>query len=153
MIKIEKSIVVNAPVETVFAYVADPTREPEYMTGTDEVKDLQRLPDGRYTYTLVSKFLGLHLDSKCEQTEVVPNERIVQTMRGGGMDGTVTERFERLEGNKTRVSHASEGTIHVGPLEKFGESFFTKYLGHSVEMAMEAAKMHIEAAVPASLPG
>lgn len=148
MITIEKSVVIDAPVEKVFAYVVDPAHEPEYMTGTDAVKDIQRLPDGRYTYTTVSTFLGLHVDSKSEQVEVVPNERIVDKSQGGGIDGTVTERFERIEGGKTRVSLVAESTLHAGPLSKFGESFFERYMSHGVEMAMEAAKAHIEAGAP-----
>lgn len=152
MIKIQKSIVAEAPVEQVFAYLNDPARQPEYMTGTDEVKDIQRLPDGRYTYTNVSKFLGLQVDFKCEQIEVVPNERIVEKMHGAGMDGTVTEHLEPLENGKTRVSLIGEMTIHAGPLAKLGESFFAKYFDHSVEMAMEAAKAHIERRIPAATP-
>lgn len=152
MIKTEKSIVIDAPVEKVFAYIVDPARAPEYMTGTDEVKDIKRLPDGRYTYTAVSKFLGMHVDFDDEQVEVVPNERIVEKMHGAGMDSTVTERFERLEDNKTRVSMVGETTLHAGPLAKFGESFFSKYFDHGVEMAMEAAKAHIEVAAPVTSP-
>lgn len=145
MYTLQKSIEVDAPVEQVFAYVQDPTHEPEYETGTDEVKDVQRLPDGRYTYTSVSKFLGLHLDFECQQVEVVPNERIVEQMHGGGMDGTGTMRFERLEEGKTRVRFVSEGRLHAGPLAKFGEAFLVKYMDHGVEMSMQAAKAHIEA--------
>ena len=148
MIKIDKSIVTDAPLETVFAYIVDPVHAPEYTTGGGEVKDIQRLPDGRYTYTFVSKFLGLHSESKCEQVEVVPNERIVERQQGGGMDSDVTERFERLPDGKTRVSLVSETTLHAGPFAKFGEAFLTKYFDHGIEMAMEAAKAHLEVGVP-----
>jgi uncharacterized protein YndB with AHSA1/START domain len=148
MITVEKSIVVDAPVEQVFAYIVDPTHVPEYVPGGGEVKDVQRLPDGRYTYTDVSKFLGLHAESKCEQVEVVPNERIVEKQQGGGMDTTMTERFERLPDGKTRVSLVSETTLHAGPFAKFGETFLAKYFDHGMEMAMEAAKAHIELGIP-----
>ncbi|HZC04855.1 MAG TPA: SRPBCC family protein [Ktedonobacterales bacterium] len=150
MFTVDKSIIVDAPIEQVFAYTVDPVLEPEYMTGTDEVKDIQRLPDGRYTYTAVSKFLGLHMDFKCEQTEVVPNERIVEKMRGAGLDGMSIERLEPLEGGKTRVTIHSEGSLHAGPLAKFGESFMERYMDHGMEMAMHAAKAHIEARTPAA---
>lgn len=152
MIRSEKSIVVDAPVEKVFAYINDPARSPEYMPGANEVKDIQRLPDGRYTYTIVSKFLGLHIESKDEQVEVIPNERIVEKSHGGGIDSSMAMQFERQEGDKTRVHMVSETTIHAGPLEKFGESFFAKYFDHGEEMAMEAAKAHIEAGTPAATP-
>lgn len=151
MITFEKSIEVDAPVERVFAYLLDPAHGPEYFTGANEVKDIQRLPDGRYTYTTVSKFLGLPWEDKTEQTEVIPNERIVQESHGGGVDSVVTERLEPLADDKTRVTVASQTTLHGGPLGKFGESFLEKYMRHGQQMAMEAAKAHIEASIPTSV--
>lgn len=144
MIRIEKSIVIDAPVEQVFAYLVDPAHLPEYLPGTDEVTDIQRLPDGRHTCTIVSTFLGVHIEVKNEQVEVVPNERIVEQSHGGGMAWTATTRFERLEGGKTRASEVDEATLHGGPLGKLGEAFFAKYLDHGMEMAMLAGKAHIE---------
>lgn len=149
MLRFEKSIVIDAPIERVFAYAVDPARQPEYITGTHEIKDIHRLPDGRYTYTSVSKILGLHVDFMCEQVEVVPNERIVEKMRGGGMEGTVIERVERLSDGKTRASFVSETTLHAGALAKFGEAFLTRYMDHGTTMALEALKEHIEAGIPA----
>lgn len=148
MFRFEKSIVIDAPVEQVFAYVVDPAHKPEYQSGITEVKDIQRLPDGRFTYTEVSKFLGLHIDFPCEQVEVVPNERNVEKGHGAGLDDVVTERFEQLPDGKTRVTFVSETTLHAGPLAKFGEAFLAKYIDHGNEMAIQAAKAHIEANVP-----
>ena len=148
MFRFEKRIEVDAPVEQVFAYVVDPTHEPEYESGIAEVKDLQRLSDGRYTYTEVSKFLDLQVEFTCEQVEVVPNERIVAKGQGAGMDNITTFRFERLADGKTRVTLVSENTLHAGPLAKFGEAPFATYFEHSVERAMQAAKARIEVNVP-----
>ncbi len=153
MIRTEKSIVTDAPLEKVFAYVADPAHGPEYMPVFAEVKDLQRLPDGRYTYTLVGKFLGMHFDFKNEQVEVIPNERIVEKGHGAGIDSTTSMRFERLADGKTRVTMVDETTIlGGGPLAKFGEPFLEKYFDRSTELAMEAAKAHIEAGALAGTP-
>ncbi len=150
--KIEKSIVIDAPVEKVFAYFVDPAHAPEYMVGADEVKDIRRLPDGRYTYTIVSKILGFHVDMKDEQFEVIPNEQIVVKMEGAGMDSIMTESVEILGGGKTRASLVAETTFHGGPLAKFGESFLATYMDHGVEMSMEAAKAHIEMGAPVVTP-
>lgn len=149
MFRFEKSIVVDAPVEQVFAYVVDPAHIPEYESGIPEVKDIQRLPDGRSAYTEVSKFLDLQVEFTCEQVEVVPNERIVATGHGAGLDDITTYRLERLADGKTRVSLVSENTLQAGPLEKFGEASFAKYFEHGVEIAMQAAKARIEANNPA----
>lgn len=146
----EKSVEVDAPVEQVFAYLVDPKHAPEYSPGMNEVKDIHRLPDGRSTYTGVARLLGLPVEFKAEQVEVIPNERIVEKSHGAGMDDTTTERFERLEGGKTLVRLISETTLHgAGPLARFGESFLEKYLDHGTEMGIAAAKAHIEAAARA----
>ncbi len=146
MFKTEKSILIDAPIEQVFAYASDPARMPEYAPGTDAVKDIQRLPDGCYTYTSVSKFAGMPVEWKCEQNEVIPNERFVRKGESSVMDFILTFRFERLEGGTTRVSIISENTFHGGPLAMLGEAFFASQVEHSAQQAIEAAKAHIEAA-------
>ena len=80
------------------------------------------------------------------------NSITVHCKNGGGMDGVMTERLEPLEGGKTRVSIAGETTVHAGPLARFGESFLAKYMDHSIEMAMAAAKAHIEEQARAATP-
>ena len=85
------------------------------------------------------------LISRVSKAGVIPNERIVEKSHGAGIDGTVTERLEPLDGNKTRLTILTETTLHAGPLAKFGESFLVKYMDHGIEIALEAAKVHIEA--------
>jgi carbon monoxide dehydrogenase subunit G len=148
MLKFEKSIEIDAPVETVFAYTVDPARTAEFMSGGEEITNVQRLPDGRYTYTVVSKVLTMRVEVKVEQTEVVPNERIVERLQGPGMDATVTERLETLADGNTRVSFVSEGNLHGGPLAKFGEGFLGKFLDRGTTAGLEAVKAHIEASAP-----
>lgn len=152
MIKQEKSIVIDAPVEQVFAYFMDPANAMETETGADEVKDVQQLPNGGHRYTEVYKFLGLRTEMTSEDIEVVPNERVISTFESSLLDGTSTQRFERLEGSKTRVSCVGEATFPGGPLAKLGEPFLEKYFSHSMEMSLEAAKAHIEANALATTP-
>jgi uncharacterized protein YndB with AHSA1/START domain len=148
MIKIEKSIVVEAPVEEVFAYTADPNHLPEYYTEVQEVKDMRRLPDGGYAGILMP------LDLTIESAELVPNERIV--LHGtwcGPMDTvTITTTFDRLDGDKTRVTYHEEHTFRGGLFGKIGEKSTTKYLDHAAEMTMAALKTRIEAETLAATP-
>ena len=154
MITAEKSVMIDMPVEEVFAYLSDPARMPKYWVGVDEVKHIQRLPDGRSTFTVGSKFIGLHVEMEGEQVEVIPNERFVWKTHSAAMNVTTTVRFERLESRKTRVSAVSEHTLHSGgPLETLGEPFFQKYVDHGTQMSMEAAKTRILAEAPAATPG
>lgn len=152
MIRFDKSIVIDAPVEKVFAYLMDPAHLREYMTGLDEVKDVVRLPNGGYRYTVVMKMIGFHNEMTSEDVEVVPNERAVSRMDGALFDGVSDVRFESLDGGKTRVRFIGEGTLHGGPLGRLGEPFFEKYFDHSAEMEMAAVKAHIEMAPLAATP-
>jgi uncharacterized membrane protein len=152
MMKIEKTIEIEAPVEQVFGYISDPAHTPEYMPSAYKVKDIQRLPDGRYTYTLVNKLLGVHMDFTCEQVEVSANERLIQKMQGTGIDSLMTQRFERLADGKTRLSLVAEINLHAGPLATYGETFFERYFGHGAEMSLEAIKAHVEAKTLSATP-
>lgn len=153
MFKLEKSVEIVAPVEVVFAYIVDPAHHPEWDRAVDEVKDIQRRPDGRSSYTTVKRLLGLHIDFTEEQAEVIHNERLVLTTHAAGMDATTTFRFERLEGSKTNVSLLSELTLHgPGPLARFSESVVAKYVDHGFEMGLMAVKAHIEAETRTAAP-
>ncbi len=148
MLRFEKSVVIEAPVEDVFAYIVNPTTAPEYFAGVDAVKDVQRLPDGRYTFTFVTRYLGLQADLKTEQIEVIPNQRLVAKGHSALMDITMTLQFEKLESRKALWRAYAECSFPGGPLAKFGEPFLAKYLDHVADMTVEAGKARIEAGVP-----
>ena len=153
MIKVEKDVVIDAPAQALFAYLIDPAHMPEYFEGIDEVKDIHRLPDGRYTYTIVSRILGLRLESKSEHLEIVPNERLVEKTQSTLADVTQSIRFERLEANKTRVSVAGEYTLRgTGPLAMYGEPYFATYIERGTETILNALKARLEVRKPAATP-
>lgn len=151
MIRTEKRIVINAPVEDVFAYAADPNHAPAYFTGVLEVSDVRRLPNGGYAFKSVNKFAGLHAEMLCEHTEFVPNARIVSRATGKFADLTVNATFQPQEGAKTQVTCIEEYTIHGGFLGKLGEPFLARYADHAAEMTQETLKARIEAGVPAAM--
>lgn len=148
MFKIEKSIVIDAQVDEVFAYVADPQHNPEYYTDVNEVKNLRQLPNGGYACTFMP------LDLTVETIELVPNERIV--LRGtacGPMDEvTLTTTFDRLDGNKTRVTCHEEHAFHGGFFGRLGEKASSRYFDRAGEMTLAALKARMEANVLAATP-
>ncbi len=149
MLRFEKRIVIDAPVDEVFAYTVDPTHKPAYFVGVEEVKDIQRLPTGGYTFTTVSKLLGLHVQGKTEQVEFVPNERFVALEHTPVMDVTLSLRFETLDSRKTVVSGYAEYTFAGGFLGKLSEPLLARYVEHAAERSLVALKAHIEAGIPA----
>lgn len=146
MFEIEKSIVVDAPVEEIFAYVADPQHNREYYTDVSELKNLRQLPNGGYACTFMP------VDMTIETAELVPNERIVQ--RGtacGPMDEiTITTTFDRLsDDGKTLITHHEEHAFHGGFLGKLSEKPAARYFDRAAEMTMAALKARIESGTPA----
>ena len=148
MFEIEKSIVIDAPVEDVFAYVADPQHAPEYYTDVNEVKDLRLLPNGGYAC------MFMPLDMTIETSEFVPSERIVSrgTACGPMDDITITTTFDRLDGDKTRVTTHEEHAFHGGFFGRLGEKSSSKYFDRAAEMTLAALKTRIEAKTPAGTP-
>lgn len=148
MFTIEKSIVIDEPVETVFAYATDPNHLPEYYTDVREVKDLRRLPNGGYACTL------LPVELSVETIEFVPNERTA--LRGtacGGMDDiTLTTTFERLASDRTHVTHREEHAFRGGFFGRLGEKPAAKYFDHAAEMSVAVLKARVEAKAPVSTP-
>lgn len=148
MMKTEQSVVIDAPVEVVCGYLVDPAHMQEYI-GADEVevKSTQRLPNGGYRYVATEPLLlGLRTSTTLEDIEVVPNERTVTKAHSALVDGSVSWRFERLPGGKTRVSIVEEYKVHGGPLGKLGEMFVAKSFKEGVARHLQLAKARIEEA-------
>lgn len=149
MLRTEKSIVIDVPVKDVFTYATDPQHLPEYFTGVLEVSDIRRLPSGGYAFKSVYRIAGLHTDATTENSEWVPDARVVSRATSKLSDFTVTATFQQVEGGKTRVTCIEEYTIHGGFLGKLGETFLAGYIDHAAELTQATLKARIEAGIPA----
>lgn len=104
MIKVEGSIVINRPIEEVFAYVSDLTNGPEWQTGLIEVRKTTAAPLGIGTqFTFVRKFLGRKLEASNEFTVYRPNEIVTFITTSGFMAVEASYLFE-TEAEGTRVT-------------------------------------------------
>lgn len=149
MLTFEKSFVINAPLEDVFAYTADPTHLPDYWVGVDAVKDIQRLPSGGYRFTGIVKTLGPRGESTTEEPEFVPNDHITAKVHSPGMDFTFTASFERVAGDKTRLSTAFAYTFAAEIEAKIGSAALAVYFDHTLDLIATNLKACIEMRVPA----
>ena len=95
MIKVERGIGINCPVEEVFAFVADQANAPLWQSGILEVRRNGGGPIGVGTgYTFVRKLMGRRLEATNEYIEYEPNKKIVFRSTSGPMDfraGYLTE--------------------------------------------------------------
>lgn len=77
MVKNEKIITINRPVEEVFAYVGDLQNGPQWQSGLLEVR---RTTEGKLgigtQFTSVRKFMGQKMESGIEFTAYEPNKKI-----------------------------------------------------------------------------
>jgi uncharacterized membrane protein len=149
VLQFEKSVTLSAPLEQVFDYVADRSHLPTIWPSLIEVSDLKRRPTGGCTFAYAYKMAGLRLQGTGEDSEYVAKERIV-TKLVGGLDGTITFRFERI-GATTKAHLAVAYTPPAVLLQKVGEPFVAQLNEHEAELVLRNLKTHFEVGVPASL--
>ena len=143
MATIKKSNKINAPVEKVFEYMNKPENLPEIWPSLVEVKNVKELPNGGYSYDYVYKMAGMRFTGYSEDTEVVPNERLVSESTGG-VESTITWAFEP-EGGGTKVTILAEYKVPVPLLGKIAEAFIVKMNENEGDAIMANLKARMEA--------
>jgi len=143
MAKVERSITINAPVEKVFAYIADPMSEPEWQPGSVEVKDVTLTEEGVGShYRWVYKMWGLRFEGESTTLEYIPNQRIV-TQSKGGIVSTWTYTFEPHDGG-TKANVVVEYTVPIPVLGKVAEALVLKQTEREADLAVANLKARME---------
>jgi uncharacterized protein YndB with AHSA1/START domain len=143
MAKVERSIVMHAPVEKVFGYAAVPSNLPEFIPSMMEVKDVQPLPNGGHRFRWVYKMAGMRFEGTSEDVEFVPNQRLVAKY-SGGIEAIVTWTFLGEAGG-TRVTFLGEYTVPVPLLGRLAEAIVVKVNEHETEALLANLKARMEA--------
>ncbi len=142
MANIEKTILINAPVEKVFAFMAKPENLPEIWPSLQEVRNVQPLPNGGYAYDWTYKMAGFRFEGHAEWTEFVANQRIVDKNEGG-IPSTFIWTY-RPEGGGTRVSVSVEYTIPGAVVGKLAEPVIHKMNEREAETVLSNLKARME---------
>ena len=143
MARVERSITINAPVEKVFAYIADPMSEPEWQPGAVEVKDVTLTEEGVGSHDRwVYKLMGLRLEGESTTLEYIPNQRIV-TQSKGGIVSTWTHTFEPHDGG-TKANVVVEFTVPIPVLGKVAEAFALRQIEREADLAVANLKARME---------
>jgi len=144
MATVKRTIIINAPVEKVFNYIAEPRNEPEYLPGSVEVTDVTRTEEGVGShYRWVYKILGIRFHGETTVTEFVPNERIVTESKGGILS-TWTHTFQPEDGG-TKATLTVDYTIPVPLLGKFAEGLVLRQNEREADLATANLKAILEA--------
>jgi len=95
--KVDKSVVVNVPVETAYNQWTQFEEFPRFMEGVERV---EQLDDTRLHW--VANVAGKRKEWNARITEQIPDERVAWTSEGGAQNaGVVT--FHKLTPTKTRI--------------------------------------------------
>jgi uncharacterized protein YndB with AHSA1/START domain len=98
---IDKEVTVNAPVDAIFSYVANPGNWPEFWPSLVKVRDVEPLPNGGYKAKYQFKMAGRFFSGAGEYIKFIPNMWIVLQTKGG-IKSEITWTFRPM-GNKTKV--------------------------------------------------
>lgn len=143
MVRIERNILINAPVEKVFAYHSDPRNSPEYWPSFIEVKDIETLPNGGKKYNWIYKMAGIRLNGSTTTTEFEEN-KLLAVKSEGGVESKFSYTYQ-TEGDGTRFSLVVEYTVPVPVLGKLAESFILKMNEREADTVMANIKDLLEA--------
>ena len=141
MVAVKKDVVINAPLETVFALVSDPTRMPEWLSGLVEVRVVLGTGAGQqfeWTY----KMAGILLRGQSVVVEFVPNERAVHQSIGA-IPSTWTYTVEPHDEGTTLTIEA-DYTIPVPVLGKMAEHVAARRNARDLEAALLDIKETLE---------
>ncbi len=145
MPRIEKTIVINAPVQDVFAYVANPRNEPEWQINLMSTHDVTGEGVGQH-YRWDFKMAGVLLHGESNVTEYIPNRRYQNQSRGGAAS-TWTSTFEAQNGG-TRWTLSVEYSVPIPVLGKIAEAVLVRQNDQGLEMSMQSGKDKLEQAEP-----
>jgi carbon monoxide dehydrogenase subunit G len=142
MNEFEITIVIERPVEDVFAVLTDVSKTPAWTPGLTQV---QRDGDGPLqvgqALTFVGSFLGRSYESAAEVTELVVNERFASKTTTGPFHLEIDSRLEPVA-NGTRLATIYRGESHG--FFKIGESIVTRLARKQFETAAVNLKALME---------
>jgi uncharacterized membrane protein len=143
MAKLEKTLIINAPVEKVFGYMTEPANLPEIWPSMVEVKAVKKMPEHvGASFNWVYKMAGMRFEGSSQVTEWVANQREV-TKSTRGIASTFTWKY-KTENGGTKVTVEVEYTIPVPLLGKLAEAFIVKQNEHEAEGMLANLKARME---------
>jgi uncharacterized membrane protein len=143
MATVNKSITINAPIEKVFKYTAEPSNLLEIWPSMVEIKNIQPLPNGGTRGRFVYKMAGMRFEGISEDTEFIPNQRIVSKTEEPIESEQIWEY--QSEGEATKVTFRVEYTVPIPLLGKLAEAFIVKLNENEAETLLANLKARMEA--------
>ncbi len=143
MVKISREITIQAALNRVFDFLAEPENLPEIWANLVEVKNIKRPKVGNHIqYDWTYKMSGMRFDGRSEIADFALYERL--TSQGlKGPSSTITWKFDK-QNSETRVSFEIEYEIPSALLQKVNEKIILQENEHDVDAMLENLKSHVE---------
>lgn len=141
-----KSIVINTPVEKVYAYLSDPTTALEYWPTMMDVRNVKDLGDGKKSFDWTLKMAGLKLDGTSETVELVPNEHVTLVSKGG-IESSISWIFTPVSSG-TELMMRTEYKVPVPVLGRLAENLIIKQNERETDAIMTNIKALLEVTAP-----
>lgn len=140
--KITDSVVIDRPIDEVFAYAGDPKNDPQWSTAFVDARMTSEGPVGKGS-TLVEqlRFLGKRIDIDCEITEYEPGRRLEFSLAAGTNTGVHVRTFEDM-GSSTKVTFLTEGD--ASGLFKIADPMLNKVGNRQMTAELHALKAILE---------
>jgi uncharacterized protein YndB with AHSA1/START domain len=143
MATLQRSITVDAPVDTVFDFALDIGQLWRWKDVA--LTDIDIKPEGVGTSArMYSHFLAFHIEGGIEYTEVVPGQRIVAQVHFFAEKPTWTFTFEPADGG-TKVSAEGEWIVRLPMAGKPLEEMMVKEHAPYLEAMLLNVKTQVEA--------
>jgi len=141
MIRITKSITINAPVEKVFEYVSNPEQISEWQPNVTNIKDITGHGE-QQRWTWHYKVMGMSFGGKATVTRSTLNaERRVDSE--GGISNTWLWKF-KTENGGTHLNCEMDYTVRIPLIGKVGELLLLRGNNRMVNTAMANIKNRME---------
>lgn len=135
----EHSVVIDRPVEEVFAFATDPNNDPLWQSTSLETQQTSEGPvDVGTTFHNTSKFLGRRIESTYEVTENEAPHRQCVRVTSGPIPGSGCYLFESADGGSTRFTQTFEA--EVGGFFRLAEPLVGRALRRQMQADMETLK-------------
>lgn len=147
MHRFEHSVEIDAPVERVFAFDANPRNWPRTMASLRNLRILEETDDAvRMEGT--QKMLGLSVGVEMERTITEPGERFVVTVEGDGLTGELENRFVETE-TGTRIDHTAEFEYGDSLFDRVMEPVASRFNERQIRNHLQHTKEIVEAELAA----
>jgi len=146
-IREEHTVVIERPVEEVFAFATDPNNDTLWQSTSLETEQTSEGPVGvGTTFLNTTKFLGRRIESTYEITENEPPHKQCIRITSGPIPGSGCYLFEPTDDGSTRFTQTFEA--EVGGFFRLAEPLVGRAIRRQQEVDMATLKDLLEAEGP-----